>query len=112
MDGWIIGNILLGGLVGVAIDAARGAGQKFPPQVTVVLEPARYESAAARDAWYASRRAEIEENWGRAITEVRSRYRGPQAGNECDEPVRKLERKWDEQLEELEARLAKGRAGP
>lgn len=33
------GNILLGGLVGVAIDAASGAANKYDPEVNIVLEP-------------------------------------------------------------------------
>ena len=37
--GTTFGNILLGGVVGVVVDAASGANHKYPDSVTVVLPP-------------------------------------------------------------------------
>lgn len=45
-----MGNILLGGLVGAAIDAASGANNKYPERVMVILTPASFPSDEARDA--------------------------------------------------------------
>jgi len=58
--GATVGNILLGGLVGVAIDAASGANNKYPERVMVVLTPASFPSDEARDAHYAGIRQRIE----------------------------------------------------
>lgn len=37
---WTLGNLLIGGVVGVAVDAASGALGKYPPSVMVALAPA------------------------------------------------------------------------
>jgi hypothetical protein len=102
-DGWILGNLIFGGLVGVAIDAARGAGQKFPAELTVVLEPESFESLAARDAWYDTRGREIDEEWDGVLKTI---------DNECNRNMKELcaEKKDDaektraEELEALEQR--------
>jgi hypothetical protein len=62
MDGnaMVLGNILIGGLIGVAVDAASGAAEKFPEQITVLLDPSAFESVADRDRWYEKKKARIE----------------------------------------------------
>ena len=80
-DGWIVGNILFGGIVGIAIDAARGAGQKYPEEFTVVLEPGSFESLGARDAWYDARRQEINEEWDEVTRTI---------DNECNRNMKEL----------------------
>jgi hypothetical protein len=45
-DGWIWGNIILGGVVGAVIDGARGAGFKYPPKFVVILEPEEFANIA------------------------------------------------------------------
>ena len=42
--GATVGNVLLGGLVGVAIDAASGASNKYDPEVNIVLQPVTAKS--------------------------------------------------------------------
>lgn len=61
LQGMTLGNILFGGLVGVAIDASSGAMHEYPASIAVVLPPERFGSAADRDAWFARRAARIEE---------------------------------------------------
>jgi len=72
-DGWIFGNILLGGIIGIAIDAARGAGQKYPPKVSVILTPEQFATVASRDEFYDRRKKVAEEKWSKAIGEIESR---------------------------------------
>jgi hypothetical protein len=67
IDGWIFGNVLIGGLIGVAVDAVRDAGEKYPPQMTVVLEPNSFPTAEVRDAWYERRRRLLESTNGNAV---------------------------------------------
>lgn len=117
-DGWIMGNIIFGGLIGVAIDAARGAGQKYPAELTVILEPGSFESLAARDAWYDARGQEINDQWNQALKTI---------DNECNRNMKELcaEKKNDaeklraEELEALEQRrrtavvsMPEGKASP
>lgn len=46
-NGATAGNILLGGLIGIAIDAASGANYSYPESVQLTLEPACAEDDAA-----------------------------------------------------------------
>ncbi|MCQ4161729.1 hypothetical protein NON00_17580 [Roseomonas sp. GC11] len=67
--GMTFGNILFGGLVGVAVDSASGAMNKYPAEVKLALIPTSFPNEAARDAFFAQRRAEIE----REVAEVEKR---------------------------------------
>jgi hypothetical protein len=51
VSGATFGNILLGGGIGIFVDAASGAAQKYPDQVVVWMKPQHFASAAARKAW-------------------------------------------------------------
>jgi hypothetical protein len=57
--GATIGNILLGGVVGIVVDAASGANNKYPEKVTIVMTPIAFSNEAARDAHFASVKAKI-----------------------------------------------------
>ncbi len=103
-DGWILGNILLGGVVGIAIDAARGAGQKYPPRVTVVLEPSEFEDLAARDAWYDNRRDMLMKKWDTAMLTVRDECNRVEGGKDCPAEMEKAEAARQVELDKLEAR--------
>ncbi|MEK9661154.1 MAG: hypothetical protein VW644_05390, partial [Alphaproteobacteria bacterium] len=51
-QGMTFGNILFGGIVGVAIDASSGAMNKYPPQISLVLPPVSFPTPDARDTYY------------------------------------------------------------
>jgi len=53
------GNILFGGLVGVAIDAGSGAMNEYEPNITLTLIPAEFSSDAKRDAFFDKMRTEF-----------------------------------------------------
>ena len=55
--GATLGNVLLGGGVGLIVDAASGAAQEYPDEVTVWLEPKTFSSASAKEAWFAKKEA-------------------------------------------------------
>jgi len=71
--GATLGNILLGGVVGVVVDAASGANNKYPDRVLVVLTPSSFPTDAARDAHFAGIKARIEEGTAAEIKLVNSR---------------------------------------
>ena len=112
MDGWILGNILLGGIVGIAIDAARGAGQKYPPKVTVVLEPSEFENLAARDAWYDNRRDMLMKKWDTAMLTVRDECNRIEGGKDCPAEMEKAEAARQVELDKLEARRNNAQVRP
>ena len=104
MDGWIIGNIIFGGIIGVAVDAARGAGQKFPPRFMVVLEPSSFSTAAERDDWYDRRRRLLEDRWEKAISQVEGQCSDTAVDDACEQQVKELQVKRDAELKKLESR--------
>lgn len=67
-----IGNLLFGGIVGVAIDASSGAMNKYPDSVTVLLVPESFPSAQARDAYFDREFTERTAQAETAITTIRS----------------------------------------
>jgi hypothetical protein len=103
MDGWIFGNLIFGGIVGVVVDVARGAGQKFPPKMTVVLEPERFADTTRRDAFYARRKALSEEKWARVINDTQNQCSAGVPGD-CSERVKQLQDSRDKELAKIEER--------
>ena len=53
MSGWVVGNILFGGLIGLAIDAISGGMYKLSPaQVSAQLATAEMSQALSDDGLY------------------------------------------------------------
>ncbi len=109
MDGWIFGNILLGGVVGIAVDLVRGAGQKFPPQLTVILEPEQFASPAARDEWFNGRKKKIDEKWDEVVKEIKTSCADEVSG--CEGALEKAENQRAKELEQVEERRLGARVG-
>ena len=106
-DGWMAGNIIfgiLGGGIGLVIDAARGAGMKYPPNITIVLEPGSFESLAARDEWYDDRRQILTEKWEAVIAEADKNCK--LAPDVCASRLKEARETRDKELEGLEQRRA------
>lgn len=55
--GATLGNVLLGGGIGVIVDASSGAAQRYPDKVVVWLEPVSFTSSAERAEWEAKKAA-------------------------------------------------------
>ena len=49
--GATLGNILIGGGVGIFVDAMSGAAQRYPDQITVWMEPESWGSESERLEW-------------------------------------------------------------
>jgi hypothetical protein len=49
--GATLGNVILGGGIGVFVDAASGAAQKYPDKVIVWMKPKHFESLHAQKSW-------------------------------------------------------------
>lgn len=59
--GATMGNVILGGGVGFILDAASGAGQRYPDEIVIWLEPDVWEDEASQRQWQEQRRAYMEE---------------------------------------------------
>lgn len=57
VTGATYGNILVGGGIGAAVDAASGAAQHYPDRVIIWMEPVHWESLEARIEWLKAKRA-------------------------------------------------------
>ena len=55
--GATLGNVILGGGVGVIVDAASGAAQEYPDEVLVWMEPKTFSSKKAKEEWMAEKAA-------------------------------------------------------
>ncbi len=108
VDGWVFGNILFGGLIGLAIDSARGAGQEYPPHVMVALEPEIFTSQADRDAWYDRRREAQEARWNNVISQAQAQC-SDDDDTSCKSRVEKAQEERDEEIAELEERRLQAR---
>lgn len=53
--GATLGNVIIGGGIGLIIDAASGSAQKYPDQVIIWMEPEVWESEQARIEWQEAR---------------------------------------------------------
>lgn len=109
MDGTTFGNIIAGGLIGFAVDAASGAGYKFPETVDLVLVPTSFPSVEARDDWYARQVQRVEDKYALLAEEMPSycaqKEAGTtgQAGRNCDaETEEKIAPLKQAELEELD----------
>ncbi len=101
-----VGNLLLGGIIGVAVDAASGAMSRYPDTVTITLPPERFASAPARDAFFATRQADTRRSFGERIATARGHCGSTDAT--CPAAAQ-LEAERDVELARLEAqRLAAG----
>ncbi|MCP5422919.1 MAG: hypothetical protein H6959_08355 [Chromatiaceae bacterium] len=51
-QGATLGNVLIGGVIGIAIDAGSGAMNKYPGAIEIVLVPERFTSTEERDTFF------------------------------------------------------------
>jgi hypothetical protein len=104
MDGWILGNIILGGVIGVAVDLVRGAGFKYPEHVKLILDPESFASEQARDEWYEHRGVDLNKRFDDAAATLKSQCESSGISQTCDDDIKKLENKRDTELINLENR--------
>ncbi len=57
LAGMTFGNVLLGGGVGIIVDAASGAAQEYPDVVYVWLQPEKWKSAEDEAKWHEAKAA-------------------------------------------------------
>ena len=91
-----IGNVLVGGVIGVAADFASGAAMTYPDAVKLVLWPRSFANATERDAFMDARRSETQADYAKRIETARGACGGASDAN-CERRLREL------RLEEAEA---------
>src|SRR3546814_11462905 len=66
------GNILFGGIIGVAVDASSGAMNQYPSSVTIALVPESFTSTTARDVFFDSASAHAKAHTAHTIAKIPS----------------------------------------
>lgn len=104
-SGATIGNVLLGGLIGIAVDASSGANNRYPERLTVVMTPSSFPDAAARDEHFAKAAERIKEAAAKEIKSVMDRCNSSKR-ELCQIDVRRIEEARDKALESIEQKRA------
>ncbi|MBY0339217.1 MAG: hypothetical protein K2X11_21570 [Acetobacteraceae bacterium] len=106
-----LGNIILGGVVGIVVDAASGAVSQYEPNLHVVLPPAQL-GGQARDEWFDARRREITARFDERIAAVRGSCTGRRQNDPaCAQAVTALQQQRDLELRMLDDERRTGRPG-
>lgn len=102
LQGMTAGNILLGGVIGLGIDAASGAMSRYPENIRVVLPPQHFATEAEREAFFATQRTEVQRAFAERIAAARSSC-APGSAPNCDAMQASLASERDAELARLEA---------
>lgn len=98
-----LGNILIGGVVGIAADLASGAAITYPESVKVALWPRSFPNAAARDAFFEGRLADTRADFAARIQNAEGACGGSTDQN-CLQRVRELRLQEQEEIRRIEER--------
>jgi hypothetical protein len=107
-NGTTFGNFLLGGWVGVAIDASSGANNKYPETAYVILTPGRFSTATARDEHFARIKDKITAGALEATNKIKAEC-AAERKEQCNIDIKKIEDERDRQLADVEARRQSAR---
>jgi hypothetical protein len=103
-----LGNILLGGVIGVVVDAASGAMMKYPESVTFTLIPKMFDSEAARDKFF----GDMRDTFLGEYAEVVARIKAKCAPDACENELKAAEAGRDSRLAEIEKRRLLAKVKP
>jgi hypothetical protein len=103
-QGWTLGNIVIGGVIGVAIDASSGAMHEYQGSFQMNLSPEQFASVAQRDAFFDAWRADVAREAEKTSQEIAKTCSGAQ----CEDLVRQAEGQVEVALAEIE--LSRARA--
>lgn len=98
-----LGNVLIGGVVGIAADLASGAAITYPESVKVVLWPSSFPNAAARTAFFEAREAETRADFENRIERAQGACGGSTDQN-CLQRIRELRNQQEQELRRIEER--------
>lgn len=106
-SGTVLGNILFGGLIGAAVDMGSGATHKYPDSIFLMLIPERFDTAEARDQFFAALIERVERRHLAAIEQERSQCHE----NDCSVDVKKLNDAHEARLRAIETQRARATIG-
>ena len=103
-QGMTFGNIIFGGLIGVAIDAGSGAMHKYPSEVTVVLPPNKFATAAERDAFFERQKTRVRSEADAEIAKINQQCGKDEPSRmACEEKAKKIDALREEKFSRFES---------
>ena len=103
-----IGDIVVKGPIGLAVDAGTGASHQYPSSITLYLAPVSFESEEERDRYYDRRKGKIADQAADAIARVESKCGIPFTRN-CGNKVKAVEAGREAGIADLEAKRQRAR---
>ena len=103
-----IGNVLFGGIIGVAIDAGSGAMNKYDEGVSITLIPESFSSEEERDGFFDKLRADYLAGYDAAVVKIEDKC---EAAGTCESQLENAEESRDTRLAEIEAMRAEAKIG-
>lgn len=98
-EGWTLGNFVLGGIIGLAVDAGSGALHQYETELFVKLAPEKFESADDRQAFFEKWREDILRYSAKAKVAAARQCSGAQ----CDEVLKRIDQETLTSLAGLDA---------
>lgn len=108
-QGMTFGNILFGGLIGVAIDAGSGAMHEYPAQVVVRLAPEEFPTPLDRDQFFGRRKETLRKEAEVAIGQINRECGDPKVKKDCKSAIEAIEAERDNRIGQLEVQRIKAR---
>ena len=103
-----LGNVLIGGIFGLVVDASSGAMTIYPDSVTVTLAPHEFASDAARDAFF----KDLAQRFVLAHEEFMKRIKFLCPAAECDRQLAAASTSQSARLAEIEQRRTLAKVRP
>ncbi len=103
-----IGDIVVKGAIGLAVDAGIGASHEYLPSITLYLPPKTFQSAKARDSHYDRMKAEIADHADRELGRIELRC-GKTLTGYCRKKMKAIEAARDATVADLEAKRRRAR---
>ena len=94
VQGWTFGNLILGGVIGLAVDAGSGAMHEYQTEISLRLLPARFDSEASRESYFSAWKTDIRKQSEQTREQVRSKC----PKDQCDKLLSAVNAKEEEAL--------------
>ncbi|NQW09118.1 MAG: hypothetical protein HQ481_04455 [Alphaproteobacteria bacterium] len=105
-QGMTFGNIIFGGIIGIAVDAGSGAMNEYPSQISIVLIPEAFRSLADRDAFFDAAVSRSRARTTKAIADAQTQC---SSDDGCESNVKRLQSIGDAEIASLETQRVTAR---
>ncbi len=105
-----IGQIVVKGAIGLAVDAGTGATHEYPSSITVFLAPLSFENAEKRDRHYARLKTRVARDATAAIARIEKNCAEPLT-RLCKNRISAVKAARDADIDDLEAKRRRAKIG-